>query len=137
MFKMVKTLTTWWPVKVYEPNPEKPGTFSEFEFEIEFEIIDRDEAKKLDDEREAIFAEGAADTGPDKIRSTQEKLDALQVREFQRVTRNWRGIVDDDDKVFPFTNENLLVALKRQHIREGINVAYSEAIATGKARLGN
>ncbi|WP_349433570.1 hypothetical protein [Pararhizobium sp. A13] len=137
MFKMVKTLTTWWPVKVYEPNPEKPGTFSEFAFEIEFEIIDRDEVKTFDDERSAIFAEAAADTGPDKLRTTQEKLDALQLREFQRVTRNWRGVIGADDNVFPFTNENLLVALKRDHIREGINEAYKQAIATGKARLGN
>jgi len=137
MFKMVKTLTTWWPVKVYEPDPEKPGTFAEFSFEIEFEIIDRDEVNANAEARAALFAEGAANTSPENLRAVQKKLDALELKEFQRVIRNWRGVIDDDKNVFPFSGSNLLLALKRDHIREAINVAYSEAIATGKARLGN
>jgi len=137
MFKMVKTLTTWWPVTIFEPSADKPGTFEEFSFDIEFEIIDRDEQKANADARAAIFAEGVADTSEANLRLMQTKLDAQQLKEFQRVVRNWRGIVDDKEKSFPFTDKNLLEMMKRDHIREGINAAYSDAIATGKARLGN
>ncbi|OJF90630.1 hypothetical protein AX761_23310 [Rhizobium sp. 58] len=135
MFKMVKTLTAWWPVKVYEPDPEKPGQFVEFAFEAEFEILDRNDVKRNADERAVIFAE-AEQTGAD-FDAIQQRLEALELKIFQRTIRNWRGIVDDKDEVFPFTNENFLTAWSRTHIREGFGAAYAEAIDTGKARLGN
>ena len=137
MFKLVKTLTTWWPVKVYEPDPERPGTFQEQEFEIEFEILDREEVKKNQKDRRDLLAEYETDTTEARLAELQEKLDALQERDFKRVVRNWRGVIDDDKQPLAFTNEVLLLALKRDHVREGISVAYSEAIDTGKARLGN
>lgn len=137
MFKMVKTLTTWWPVKVYEPDPIKPGTFAEFSFEVEFEILDREELKKNQDARNAVLETAETDTSAKKLEEIQAALDAMEIKAFQRVVRNWRQVVDDNDQPLPFTNENFLEALKRDHIREGINVAYAEAIDSGKARLGN
>jgi len=137
MFKLVKTLTAWWPVKVYEPDPENPGKFLPFEFEVEFEILDRDEVKKNQRDRAALFAEYEAESGEQRLAELQDRLDALQERDFLRVVRNWRGVVDDTDKPILFSEQMLVAALKRNHVREGINVAYAEAIDTGKARLGN
>lgn len=137
MFKMVKTLTAWWPVKVYEPDPEKPGQFVEHSFEIEFEILDRDQVDEHARQRAAIFDDAEGEPSPERLREIERKLDERQTKEFQRCVRNWRGVLDDEGNVFPFTNENLLVALKRNNIREGILVAYREAVDTGKARLGN
>lgn len=137
MFRMVKTLTAWWPVKVYEPDLETPGTFAESTFDIEFEILDRNEVKRNNDARNAIFAEAEASTSDNKLEEAQQKLEELELKIFQRVVRNWRGVIDDNDEVFPFTNENFLVLWARTHIREGISAAYAEAIDTGKARLKN
>lgn len=137
MFKLVKTLTTWWPVKVYVPDPENPGTFQSFEFEAELEILDRDEVKKNKQERDGLLAAYSADPTESKLTELEEKLEALQDRTILRVVRNWRGIIDDDDKPLLFSEQMLLQALKRDGVREGINVAYAEAIDTGKARQGN
>ncbi|WP_455270304.1 hypothetical protein [Rhizobium herbae] len=137
MFKMVKTLTTWWPVTVYEPDPEKPGTFASFNFEIEFEILDRNEIDRNAEQRAAIFAEAEKDGSDIKLEDMQKRLDDLELKVYQRAVRNWRGVVDDNDAVLLFTNENFLLAWSRNHIREGIAAAYGEAINTGKARLGN
>ena len=137
MFKMVKTLTTWWPVTVYEPDPEKPGTFASFNFEIEFEILDRNEIERNAELRAAIFVEAEKDGSNQKLEDVQKQLDDLELKVYQRAVRNWRGVVDDNDAVLLFTNENFLMAWSRNHIREGIAAAYAEAIDTGKARLGN
>ena len=137
MFKLVKTLTAWWPVKVYEPDPEKPGTFVASEFEVEFEILDRDQVKKNQQERADLFAEYENETGDRRLAELQEKLDALQERDFLRVVRNWRGVVDDSDRPLLFSEQVFCAALKRNHVREAISAAYAEAIDTGKARLGN
>lgn len=137
MFKMVKTLTAWWPVKVYEPAPDKAGTFAEHSFEIEFEIIDRDQVETHARQRAAIFDDADGQPSAVQLREIERKLEEQQIKEFQRCIRNWRGVLDDAGEVFPFTNENLLIALRRNSIREGIRVAYGEAVDTGKARLGN
>lgn len=137
MFKLVKTLTAWWPVKVFEPDPENPGKFVSFEFQAEFEILDREEVGKNEAARAAVFAEFEGAAGDDRLRELQRKLDDLQTREFLRVMRNWRGVVDDNDQPLTFTEQGLLQALKRNHVREAISVAYAEAIDTGKARQGN
>lgn len=137
MFKMVKTLTAWWPVKVYEPDPEKPGKFVEQSFEIEFEILDRDQVEEHARQRAAIFDDAEGEPTPERLREIERRLAEHQTKEFQCCVRNWRGVVDDGGNVFPFSNENLLTALKHNSIREGILAAYGEAIDTGKARLGN
>lgn len=137
MFKLVKTLTTWWPVKVYEPDPEKPGTFQEFSFEVELEILGREEVKANRKDREELLATYAADPSEANLAVLEEKLEALQERIFLRTVKNWRGIIDDDKNPLVFSEQMLLQALNRNHVREGIDVAYSEAIDTGKARQGN
>ncbi len=137
MFKLVDTLTAWWPVKVYEPDPEKPGTFAAFSFEIEFEILDDDEVKKQRDARAAVFAAAEGDTSEKRLTALQQQLADLDRDYFLRVVRNWRGVVGHAEKPLLFSEQTLLLALKRQHVREGIAAAYAEAIDTGKARLGN
>ena len=137
MFKLVKTLTTWWPVKVYEPDPENPGTFVSFEFQAEFEILDREQVARNEAARAAVFAKFDGATGDDRLRDLQRELDDLQTAEFLRVMRNWRGVIDDDNQPLTFSEQALIAALNRNHVREGISVAYSEAIDTGKARQGN
>lgn len=137
MFKLVKTLTAWWPVTVYEPDPENPGKFVSFEFEAEFEILDRDQVAQNEADRSALFAEFEGETGDNRLKELEEKLDALQTRDFLRVMRNWRKVVDDSEQPLIFSEQALLQALKRNHVREGISVAYAEAIDTGKARQGN
>lgn len=137
MFKLVKTMTAWWPVKVYEPDPERPGKFAEHTFEIEFEILDRAQAEELARERDAILDVVKDSTGGENLRELERRLEEHNTKSFQRSIRNWRGVLDDDGNVLPFTNESLLLALKRNSVREAINAAYAEAIDSGKARLGN
>ncbi|SOC41558.1 hypothetical protein SAMN05892877_1093 [Rhizobium subbaraonis] len=139
MFKIVKTLTTWWPVKVFEPDPdpENVGKFAEYSFDIQFEILDRDQSDELTRERNAILDIVKDSTAEDKLRELERRLEEHNIKSFQRTIRNWRGVLDDDGKAFPFTNENLLIALKRNSFREAVNAAYAEAIDSGKARLGN
>lgn len=51
MFTLVHDLTVWWPVKVIEPDPEKPGSYLEQTFDVLLEILDRDYAKERDELR--------------------------------------------------------------------------------------
>ncbi|WP_092930071.1 hypothetical protein [Rhizobium sp. 9140] len=134
---MVKTLTTWWPVTVYEPSPEKPGTFAEYEFEVEMEILDRDAVKANTDKRDAILAEAINDPSAENVKKVNHRLADQELSVLQRVVRNWRQVEDDDGNALLFTPDAFLQAMKRDHIRQGINVAYAEAIDTGKAREGN
>lgn len=137
MFVLRKTLTTWWPVKVYEPDPENPGTFAEQEFEIELEILDDDAVKAHREARAAIFEAATADTSESGLAQTQEKLEDLDRNHFLRTCRNWRQVVDDSQAPVIFSEQIFLQALKRPHVREAIVHAYNEAIDTGKARLKN
>ncbi|WP_421579129.1 hypothetical protein [Shinella sp. M31] len=137
MFVLVETLTTWWPVKVYEPDPERPGKFVAQEFEVEFEILDDDAVKAQREARAAVLEAASADTSENGLAQTQQKLDELDRHYFLRIVRNWRQVVDEGKKPVVFTEQIFLQALKRAHIREAIVHAYNEAIDTGKARLKN
>ncbi|MGY5789052.1 hypothetical protein ACXHXM_01975 len=137
MFKLVKNLTCWWPVKVMEPDPDAPGKMIEYEFEIEFEIIDRDEAKSFDELREGVLATAEKDQSAANMKKVEKELDSINQASFRRVIKNWRGIVDEDRKPITFTEEAFAAAMKHDRIRVAINRAYQEAISQDKARLGN
>lgn len=137
MFKIVKELTAWWPVKVYEPDPENPGKFAMNEFEAEFLILDRDQVRKNIEIRQGILDEMRDAKKDSEVRAAQDKMDAQLEKEVQSVVRNWRNIVDENGVVFPFTNENLLFLHNRDTTRDAFNVAYTEAIDSEKAREKN
>ncbi len=137
MFVFVPNLTCWWPVKVQQPDPDNAGQMTEFSFEIEFEILDRDESRALEDERTALLKKVETDASEENLRKVQDELDALAVASFRRVIRNWRGIVDEDKKQIPFSDVTFTLVMKHNRIRAAINRAYQEAIAEDKARLGN
>lgn len=137
MFKLVDNLTAWWPVKVLQPDPDRPGKMKEFEFEIEFEIIDRDETRRMDEQRAELIKQAEADPSEATLRRVQGALEEADLASFRRVIRNWRGIVDEQDRPIAFTEESFLVAMKHNRIRAGINKAYQEAIGQDGARLGN
>ena len=137
MFVFVSSLTCWWPVKVQEPDPEKPGQMTEYSFEIEFEILDRDETRRMEDERTALLKQVETDASEENLRKVQDELEARAVSSFRRVIRNWRGIVDEDKKPVPFSEATFAAAMRHNRIRTAINRAYQEAIGEDKARLGN
>ena len=137
MFKLVQNLTVWWPVKVIEPNPEKPGSFVEHSFEVELEILDRDYSKNRDAMRVELLKKAEADPSEENLKRVQGELDAFDTASFTRVVKNWRGVVDAKDEVIPFSNEAFAEALKLERIRVALNRAYQDAIDQDKARLGN
>ncbi|MFB2553338.1 hypothetical protein [Ensifer soli] len=137
MFVVVDTLTCWWPVKVLEPHPTRVGVVVEHEFEVEFEILDREENKVLQDMRAAILKEAAEIGGDDAIAQAERKLEEHDEEAFRRVLRNWRKIVDQNKAEIPFTLENLSRVLTRDHVRAAINRAYQDAISQDKARRKN
>lgn len=137
MFVFVPNLTCWWPVKVQQPDPEKPGQMTEYSFEIEFEILDRDETRRMDDERTALLKQVETDASEENLRKIQDELEAQAVSSFRRVIRNWRGIVDEDKNPVPFSEATFAAAMRHNRIRAAINRAYQEAIGEDKARLGN
>ncbi|MBC7313600.1 MAG: hypothetical protein H5U11_13995, partial [Rhizobium sp.] len=135
MFKLVDSLTAWWPVKVLQPDPDKPGKMKEFEFEIEFEIIDRDETKRMDEQRAELIKQAEADPSEATLRRVQDALEEVNLASFRRVIRNWRGIVDEQDRPISFTEESFVVAMKHNRIRAGLNKAYQEASGQEGVRL--
>ncbi len=137
MFKLVQNLTVWWPVKVIEPDPEKPGSFVEHTFEVELEILDRDYSKNRDAMRVELLKTAEADPSEENLKRVQAELDAFDTASFTRVVKNWRGVIGEKDEVIPFSNETFAAALKLERIRVALNRAYQDAIDQDKARLGN
>ncbi|MGO8057550.1 hypothetical protein ACC716_04980 [Rhizobium johnstonii] len=137
MFKLVHNLTVWWPVNVIEPDPDKPGSYVEHTFDVELEILDRDYATNRDKMRAELLKSAEKDPSEENLKHVQAELEEFDTASFTRVIKNWRGVVDEKEKVIPFTNETFAAALKLERIRIGLNRAYQEAISQDKARLGN
>lgn len=137
MFKLVPNLTCWWPVKVMEPDPNKPGGYVEYDFEVEFIILNREDLKAADDARNDILKMADRDSSDEGLRRAQLALDEHDMKSFRRVLKNWRGVLDENDRPLPFDENAFLSAMKHDRIRTGINRAYQEAISQDKARLGN
>ncbi|MDQ0454656.1 hypothetical protein [Rhizobium paknamense] len=145
MFKLVPTLTAWWPVSVLEPDNDNPGTLKEATFEVELVIRGKDELKPYDDQRADLInrlpsAEDyatdlrAASDAATRVRAEIEDHDR---RMFHLMVSNWRGVVDADDQPLPFSPDTLDMALGFDRIRVALNRAYEEAVSNDKARLGN
>lgn len=145
MFKLVPTLTAWWPVSVLEPDTDNPGKLKEFTFEAEIVIRGKDELEPYDEKR-AVLVEQlptadafAADfkAASDKAAEIRRQIEAHDQSMFHLMITNWRGIVDANDQPLPFSADNLDMALGFDRIRVGLNRAYEQAVSNDKARLGN
>jgi hypothetical protein len=147
MFKVVKNLTTWWPVKVLEPDNDHPGKLVERVFQAEFLIRGREEAKALQEERNALLKQlpnsddylkeyAAAAEKADEIGA---KIDAHDRNVFHQSIKNWKDVVHegDDETPIPFTPDALDMVLNLDRARVGLAQAYEEAVSNDKARLGN
>ncbi|MBW8323119.1 MAG: hypothetical protein K0M47_28340, partial [Rhizobium sp.] len=99
--------------------------------------IDRDETKRMDEQRAELIKQAEADPSEATLRRVQDALEEVNLASFRRVIRNWRGIVDEQDRPISFTEESFVVAMKHNRIRAGINKAYQEAIGQEGVRLGN
>lgn len=135
MFKFVETLTFWWPVKVLEPDPANPGRLVEQEFEALFELPDPDLKKARADRRKTILQKIADAKTADDVEAAQAELDAYEEQVALETVKDWRKIIDQNDKPVPF---GLFPKIYRNdRVKAAIARAYLDAISEDKARLGN
>lgn len=137
MFKLVRNLTFWWPVKVIEPDPTHAGKTIEYQFEAEFEILDRDEDKRVKAKRTELLGQLSKNSSEENIAKVEAELDALDEGTFRRAIRNWRNIGDEHGNPLAFTEETFATAMKHERVRVGLVKAYREAVSQEGARLGN
>ena len=130
MFILKDQITAWWPVKVNEPNPKSPGTFTRHTFEVEFTLLDQDEANARNDLRAELLNSPG---DPGDILKALQNFDAETFAD--RIT-DWRGVFDNDKKEVPYSREMFLKALKRPHILVAVSESYEE-MARGKVRSKN
>jgi hypothetical protein len=131
MFVLKKEIKAWWPVKVSEPDEGMPGHFAEYEFEVLFRLLDRDEARAQNDAR-AKLIEGDASVA--SLSAANERLQAIEQfddESFVGVISDWRGILDERKAEVPFSEAILRQALKRSHIRKAIFEAYQRMAGEG------
>lgn len=122
MFKLVSKHLFWWPVAVKRPDPDEVGRFIRDEFEMQFEALPMDRARKIDEVRNALPAD----------RRDERNFDFL----FE-VTKGWRDVEDEGGQSVPFTREIFETALQNAWFRDGVLAAYASAMAGQEARLGN
>lgn len=137
MFKVVPNLTFWWPVKVLEPDPDKPGKLAEATFEAEFKLLDRAEAKASAEARRQIMARFSPDLDEAALKALADELDAHDKAAVRRVLVNWREVVDGKGNPIPFEDQSFAALYDMDRVRAAFNRAYAEAISEDKARLGN
>lgn len=137
MFKLVENLTFWWPVKVSEPNPNKPGEAVEHVFEVEFEIISRDESRASGRARRALLEEIKTDLGDVELEALQDKIDLHDLAAMRRVIRNWRKIESDAGEAIPFNDQSFAAVWAHRRVQVALVRAYDEAITLEKGRLKN
>ncbi len=145
MFKVVKNLAAWWPVAVLEPDDQNPGVLVERQFQAQFVIRSREEAKALQEQRNALTRQlpGSAEFLADyhaataKAEEINAAIEAHDRKVFHLNITNWRDVVDYDETPLPFSSEALDMALNLDRVRVGLVNAYDEAVSNDKARLGN
>lgn len=137
MFKFTPNLTFWWPVKVIEPNPDKPGELTEHEFQAQFEMLPPDEAKASAKKRQAIAAKISPDLNDSQIEDIQTELDEHDRSGVLRVLRGWDKLADAEGKPIPFNPTTFEMVYAYRHVRNALVRAYIEALSEDKARLGN
>jgi hypothetical protein len=146
MFKLVKNLATWWPVTVLEPDDSNPGTLIERTFQAQIVIRSRDEAKALQEKRNALLKQlpGSEDYLKDYAAATAKAeeinaaIDAHDREVFHLNITNWKDVVAyDGETPLAFSSEALDMALNLDRVRLALVAAYDEAVSNDKARLGN
>lgn len=137
MFKLVDSLTFWWPVKVAEPDPSNPGKTVEHVFEAEFEIISNAEGKVSAKLRAAIVAEIGPEMTDEAFEAVQSRLEDHDLGAMRRLLKNWRKITSEDGTPIPFTPENLAAVWGHRRVQVALVRAYDEAITGEKGRLKN
>jgi hypothetical protein len=137
MFKVVPNLTFWWPVKVLEPDPEQPGKLIEQEFQAEFKLLDRNEAKASAEARRQIMARVSPDLDEAALKAVADELEAHDKRAVRQVLVDWRNVVDSKGQPIPFEDQSFAALYNMDRVRAALNRAYAEAISEDKARLGN
>lgn len=137
MFKLVEKLSFWWPVKVIEPDPEKPGKTVEHEFEAQFEIIAADEARSSAKARRAIVAEIVPDMSDADFEDVQDRLERHDRLAMLRVLKGWRNIADHNGNELDFTPEIFAQVWSERRVQSAFVRAYEEAITMEKARIKN
>lgn len=134
MFTFVETLTFWWPVKVLEPDPAKPGVLVEKEFEIQIELPDPDEAKAEAKQRRDILAK-MLDASGDELDGVQAELDLFDAQLGLKRVRDWRNIQDETGTSLPFSL--FPQVFKHDRIKSAVTRAYIDSVSEDRARLGN
>lgn len=146
MFKVVKNLAVWWPVTVLEPDEDNPGTLIENEFQAQFVIRSRDQAKALQEERNTLIKQlpGSDDYLKDyasasaKAEEVNAAIEAHDNKVFHLNVTNWKDVVADDGKTrIAFSPDALDMVLNLDRVRLALVKAYDEAVSNDKARLGN
>lgn len=116
MFTLEETPLFWWPVAVKVPSHEKIGSFDLQTFEMQFELVSRDESR-------SILKDGSAEDGNDEL--------------MRRVCKNWRKVIDGQGREISFTESTFAAAWQKAWFRAGVNGAYMKALLGEEARLGN
>lgn len=137
-FKLSSEVVFPWPVKVLEPNPDKPGEKIERVFTATFVLIDPDEAKASELERLDILKQAKTDTKAKELRAIQEQLEFHDRNALRRVLKGWHDdIQDESGNPLPFNDETFNAVYRWPHVRAAFVKAYKEAITDDGGRLGN
>ena len=130
MFILKKQITAWWPVKVAVPDDKTAGRFIEHKFEVEFTLLDRDQAKARDDARSLIL------DGKGDAKDIIEEVNDFDDQTYVDLISDWRGVLDEDKAEVPFSRDMLVLALKQPLVRQAITKSYEE-MASGEIRRKN
>lgn len=122
MFKVVTKHLFWWPVTVRMPDPDEAGKLVSQSFEMQFLALPRDRAMAIDEAVSAL---------------PPEKRPAHIWDFIVEVSRNWRGVVNDDKQEVPFSAELLRLQLEFPWFGHAVAEAYSQASRGEAGRLGN
>lgn len=145
MFKLVKNLSTWWPVTVLEPDNDNPGTLVEKTFQAQFVVRSREETKALQEKRNALVRQlpTSSDYLNDEAAAMKKAEDIGALIEahdrevFHLNITNWKDIEDENEQPIPFSVDALDMALNVDRVRIGFATAFGEIVSNDKARLGN
>lgn len=116
MFTLELKPLFWWPVTCEIPSAEKIGEFDLHTFEMQFELVGRDESR-------AVLADKGSEDGNDEL--------------MKRVSKGWRNVVDGQGQPIAFSEATFAAAWQQSWFRIAVNRAYTAALIGEKARLGN
>ncbi len=136
-FTVKNTLQFPWPVKVWEPHPEKPGKLIEREFIGHFKLIDPEVSRAHDDTRRAIVDEITPETTAEEMKDIQRRVEEHDHATSLELFCGWDGIEDEEKQPITFSPEAFEEIYRMPRVAAAIKRAYREAVSEDKARLGN